>query len=75
MNPSVMLHDALVNLIPLAAKTSPRAYLDPGSGSILLQLLVAGILGGLFAARAFWGRIKARLTRRPKEGQEDEVGD
>jgi hypothetical protein len=55
-----------------AAPPSPRAYLDPGSGSILLQLLVAGILGGLFVARAFWGKIKARITGKPQEKPEDE---
>jgi Kef-type K+ transport system membrane component KefB len=33
------------------------AYLDPGSGSFLLQLLLAGLLGLAFFVRAFWGRI------------------
>jgi hypothetical protein len=55
-----------------AAPPAPRAYLDPGSGSILLQLLVAGILGGLFVARAFWGKIKAKITGKPQEKPEDE---
>jgi len=43
------------------------AYLDPGSGSFILQLLVAGILGGLVALRMSWGKIKARFSRRPPE--------
>ncbi len=34
------------------------AYLDPGSGSFLLQLLIAAILGGVIALRAYWGKIK-----------------
>ena len=29
------------------------AYFDPGSGSLLLQLLVAGIIGFIFKFRAF----------------------
>jgi hypothetical protein len=33
------------------------AYLDPGAGSILLQAVVAGVLGGLFAIKLFWKRI------------------
>ena len=45
----------------------PPAYLDPGSGSFILQLLVAGILGGLVALRMSWGKIKARFSRRPPE--------
>ncbi|MCX6071284.1 MAG: hypothetical protein NTU91_10570 [Chloroflexi bacterium] len=43
------------------------AYLDPGSGSFILQLLVAGILGGLVAIRMYWSKIKARFTRKPQE--------
>jgi len=35
------------------------AYLDPGSGSYLLQLLLGALLGGLFALKVFWGRITA----------------
>lgn len=56
----------MVPLTDLAGRlASPPAYLDPGSGSFILQLLVAGILGGLVALRMSWAKIKARLTRRP----------
>lgn len=44
---------------------APAAYLDPGSGSFILQLLVASLLGGLVALRMSWSKIKARFTRRP----------
>lgn len=37
-------------------------YLDPGSGSLLVQLIAAGFLGGLgILIKVFWGRIKAFL--------------
>jgi hypothetical protein len=37
-------------------------YLDPGSGSLLVQLLAAGLLGGVgILLKTFWGRIKAFL--------------
>jgi hypothetical protein len=39
----------------------PVAYLDPGSGSYLLQLLIAGLLGAAFVVRASWGRIRSFL--------------
>lgn len=35
------------------------AYLDPGTGSYILQLVIAGILGGLFAVKMFWVKIKS----------------
>ena len=34
------------------------AYLDPGSGSFILQMLIAGLLGVLFSIKMMWGRIK-----------------
>lgn len=43
-------------------KDSP-AYLDPGSGSFFLQLLIASLLGGLFVLKAYWTRIKAFFSR------------
>ena len=54
------------------------AYLDPGSGSFLIQILIALFLGGAFAIRTFWGRIKRfflRLLGRevPEEDDEDEL--
>lgn len=44
-------------------------YLDPGSGSYLLQLLIAGLVGSAFMVRTFWSRIKAFFTRNPDEGE------
>jgi ribose/xylose/arabinose/galactoside ABC-type transport system permease subunit len=37
---------------------SSNAYLDPGSGSFLLQILLAALLGGLFVLRSYWGKVK-----------------
>ena len=40
----------------------PRlAYLDPGSGSFILQALVATIAGAIVAINAYWTRIKRFL--------------
>ncbi len=50
-------------IISTVGLTRPLAYLDPGSGSYLLQLLIAALLGGLFALRMYWGRIKSFFRR------------
>lgn len=34
------------------------AYLDPGSGSFLIQLFIAALLGAGIALRASWSKIK-----------------
>ena len=37
------------------------AYLDLGTGSYMLQLLIAFFLGGLFTVKLFWTKIKTFL--------------
>jgi hypothetical protein len=39
------------------------AYLDPGSGSLIIQFLLASIVGILFVIRQFWGRIISFIKR------------
>ncbi len=39
------------------------AYLDAGTGSYIIQLVIAGFLGGLFAIKLFWKKIGALLKR------------
>ena len=35
------------------------AYLDPTTGSILLQGLLAGVAGAVVVLRLYWARLKA----------------
>ena len=55
----------------------PARYLDPGSGSYLLQLLIASALGAAFAVRLYWTRIKAFFTGRfgSSQDKDEEDGD
>ncbi len=38
-------------------------YLDPGSGSILIQLLVAGAAAATLAIAMSWRKVKSFFTR------------
>ena len=51
---------------------TPLAYLDPGSGSILVQLLIAALLGIGIAVRASWGKIKGWFGVKPKADEDDD---
>jgi hypothetical protein len=52
------------------------AYLDAGTGAYVIQLVIAGFLGGLFAIKLFWKKIGAFLrrvfTRKPSNEQPPE---
>ncbi len=46
------------------------AYIDPGSGSIIVQMMIAGVLSVVFAIKMYWYKLKAaffRLIGRSKE--------
>lgn len=47
---------------------SAHAYIDPGTGSYILQIVIAGIAAGILAVKMFWGRIKSLFSgNRPKD--------
>lgn len=48
-----------------------HAYLDPGSGSFLIQLVIAGLVGAAFILRSSWGKIKGFFTRSKSEEVEE----
>lgn len=50
-------------LVLLASHDAAFAYLDPGTGSILLQALIAGVIGTAAFARMYWTRFKEILRR------------
>jgi hypothetical protein len=50
----------------LSNPEKPFAYLDPGSGSIFFQLLIAGLLGFGVFIRFQWKRIKSFFNREKK---------
>ncbi len=38
-------------------------YIDPGSGSYLVQMIIAAVLGGMFYIKTIWKRIKLFFTK------------
>lgn len=50
----------------------PLPYLDPGSGSFLIQLLIATLLGLGIAVRASWSKIKGWFGIKTKADEDDD---
>ena len=50
-----------------------HAYLDPGTGSIILQAIVGTIAGGLVLIKLYWYRIKSlfkkQIPEEPPDGE------
>jgi len=51
---------------------SVLAYIDPGTGSIILQAIVASVVGAAIAVKLFWHRILKFLgLRKGRPGEPD----
>jgi hypothetical protein len=42
------------------------AYIDPGSGSYLVQMIIAGVLAGLFYFKNLWLKVKSFFNKDKK---------
>ena len=62
----------LLTLPLLLLPSVAHAYLDPGTGSYVVQLLIGGLLGGLFALGVFWRRVVAFFKRLFRRGSSDD---
>jgi hypothetical protein len=51
------------------------AYLDPGTGSYIFQLIIAGLLGASLAIKIFWQNIKTFFSNLFSKGQNTKDGD
>ena len=50
--------------------SKPAAYLDPGSGSMLVQLILGAVLGAGVFIRVFWKNIKSFFTKGKSDSEE-----
>lgn len=57
----------------LIGPLAPSAYLDPGSGSMFIQILVAAFLGAGVLISASWSRIKNWLGIKSKSEDDEET--
>jgi len=66
---SVLTMLALLALLPRLA----FAYLDPGSGSMLLQVLLGGAVGLVVIVKIYWNNILTLLHIRKAAPKESEL--
>jgi hypothetical protein len=56
--PKALFFAGLLCALPTAA----LAYIDPGTGSYLIQILIAAFVAVSFTARIFWKRISKFIS-------------
>ena len=48
-------------------------YLDPGTGSYVIQVILAGILGVGVGIKLFWGKIKQLFVKKKPVKEEEKA--
>ena len=63
---------ALAAMLVGASTSTAHAYLDPGTGSIILQVLLGGVAGLALACKLYWQKLLAMLgiKRKPADLRE-----
>jgi hypothetical protein len=68
---SLVRHAALAAVLFTSTAGSAHAYIDPGTGSMLLQVIGAGIAGAIFYFRELRIKVTSMFSRRPEPGAGD----
>jgi hypothetical protein len=63
---------ALTAMLVGASTSTAHAYLDPGTGSIILQVLLGGVAGLTLACKLYWQKFVFMLgiKRKPEDLRE-----
>ena len=56
-------------ILLLTFSLNVNAYIDPGTGSYVIQVILAAILGGVVTMKVFWKRIGMILKRIVSRGK------
>jgi len=62
----------LITLLYLAFPPPAYGYLDPGTGSYIFQLLIAGLAGSLFLVKLYWKKIATFFTKKTGTDEDEE---
>lgn len=63
----------LIYFICLVSPRAAYAYLDPGTGSYILQLAIAALLGGSVMIKIYWKKIRTYLANLFSKKRKDNV--
>ena len=62
----------LFSLIFAFGSRPAQAYLDPGSGSFLFQIIVGGILSAMFAIKLYFRKIKSFFSKKNSQEKNEQ---
>lgn len=62
----------LIALLLLILSTNVLAYLDPGTGSMMLQVILGGVAAVGVAIKLYWHKLRVVFGMKKQEEDDDE---
>ena len=62
----------IITIFFLLVSVDALAYLDPGTGSMLLQVVLGGVAAVGVAIKLYWHKLRAAFGMKKKEEADDE---
>ncbi len=53
-------------LLPCIVFNLQASYIDPGTGSYIIQMIIAAIFGGLFFIKLWWKQLTSYFSKNKK---------
>lgn len=69
---NILFNLLILGLVFIASSHPAQAYLDPGSGSFLFQIIVGAVLSATFAIKLYFRKIKSWFKKSPKPKTNDQ---
>jgi len=61
------LFGAILSIIHTTSVSSAYAYIDPGTGSLVIQIIIGALVGVGITLKIYWYKLKEKLTRTHKK--------
>ncbi len=71
MNKLLRLSSAFLVLYLFILPSNIYAYLDPGTGSYILQIIAAVLFAGLFFIKSWWSKVIGLFKKDDQESSKD----
>jgi hypothetical protein len=65
----------IITFFGLALVNEAQAYIDPGSGSVILQSIIGALVGALALIKMYWGKIRMLFSKEKENSSKLDSGD
>lgn len=62
----------VISALVIVAPTPAFAYIDPGTGSMIIQGIIGAIAGLMVAGKLYWGKLVSFFSGRKKSDMGDD---